>query len=152
MVVTLTPGAIKKFRRTPWRFQQTVERPKPDDLDNFVSTILAAHDQIQAAAVTIDKVIFDTLRLTTLCPAGSVLNHDSSILAGSANGVRTLLVAAFWDSPDFICVPTPSPFVLYADHDDWITFFANTKSHLNHVIDPLASQGHKMVQNWRREL
>lgn len=152
MVVTLVPGAVKKFRRTPWRFQQTVERPPPGDLDRFVSTVLTAHDQIQAAMVTIDKVIFDTVRMAMLCPAGSKLDHDSSISANSAEELRALLVATFWDGPDFICIPTPKPFVLYADHDNWITFFANTKSHLNHVIEPLASNGFRLIQNWQREL
>ena len=77
MTVTQTPGAVKKFRRTPWRFQQTVERPEASDLERFV---------------------------------------------------------------------------FYSDHDDWITFYANTKSNINHVIEPLASQGCKLVQNWQRDL
>jgi hypothetical protein len=152
MTLTLTPGALKKFRRTPWRFQQTVERPQASDLEKFVSTIFQPHDQIETATVTIDEVVFNTERLAALCPAGSTLTHDSSISAESAGELHALLVAAFWDGPDFICIPTPKPFVFYADHDDWITFYANTKSHLNHVIEPLASHGYKLVQNWQREL
>ncbi len=66
--------------------------------------------------------------------------------------MRALLLAAFWDGMNFICIPTPKPFVFYADHDDWITFYANTKSYLNHVIEPLASRGYNLVQNWQREL
>jgi len=152
MTVTLTPGVLKKFRRTPWRFQQTVERPQASDLDRFVSTIFTAEHRIEAATVTVDAVVFNTERTTALCPAGSTLSHDSSISAQSAAEVHALLVAAFWDGPDFICIPTPKPFVFYADHDDWITFYANTKSHLNHVIGPLASHGYKLVQDWKREL
>jgi hypothetical protein len=70
MTVTLTPGAIKKFRRTPWRFQQTVERSQGSDLDRFVSTIISAHGRIEAATVTIDEVVFDTERMTSICPGG----------------------------------------------------------------------------------
>src|SRR5262245_1436015 len=150
MTVTTTPGALKKFRRTPWRFQQTIERPQASDLQQFVSTIFQGHD-IAAGTVTIDKVVFDTERLASLCPPGFQLRHDSSISAASEE-LQALLVAAFWDGPDFICIPTPKPFVFYADHDDWITFYANTKSHLNHVIEPLASHGYKLVENWQREL
>jgi len=62
------------------------------------------------------------------------------------------LVAAFGDGPDFICIPTPKPFVFYADHDNWITFYAQTKSHLNHIIEPLSTQGFKLVENWQREV
>jgi hypothetical protein len=152
MTVSTTPGALKKFRRTPWRFQQTVERPEASELDKFVSTIIASHGGFESATVTIDDVVFNTERMSALCPADSTLTHDSSISADSAEELRALLVAAFWDGPDFICIPTPKPFVFYADHDDWITFYANTKSHLNHVIEPLVSHGYKMVQNWQRAL
>jgi hypothetical protein len=73
MTVTHTPGVVKKFRRTPWRFQQTVQRPQASDLDKFVSTIINAHDDIKGATVTIDEIVFDTDRMTLLCPAGSSL-------------------------------------------------------------------------------
>jgi len=66
----------------------------------------------------------------------------------SMNGIArwAILVAAFWDAPDFICIPAPKPFVFYADHDDWITFYANTKSHLNHIIEPLSSHGYTLFR------
>ena len=151
MTITPTPGALKKFRRTPWRFQQTVKRPDPGDLERFVSAIISAHGSLGAATVTIDAVIFDTVRMSGLCPAGTGLTHDVSLAARSVEEAQELLVATFWDGPDFICIPTPKPFVFYADHDDWITFYANTKAHLNHVIEVLASYGYKIVQNWQRE-
>ena len=151
-MVSTGSGMLKKFRRTPWRFQQTVERPSAAELDRFVSTIFQARHQIKAATVTIDEVVFNTEQLALLCVAGSTLTHDSSISAESAEELQALLVAAFRDGLDFICIPTPKPFVFYADHHDWITFYANTKSHLNHVVEPLASHGYKLVQNWQREL
>jgi hypothetical protein len=151
MTITQTPGAIKRFRRTPWRFQQTVERPHADDLGAFVSTITAAHGHIEEATVTLDQIVFGTERMTALCPAGSplLLARDASILA-SGEEVDALLIAAFMDGPDFIFIPKPKPFVFYADHDDWITFYANTKSHLNRIIEPLESHGYKLVKNWQR--
>ena len=77
------------------------------------------------ATITIDAVIFNTERMSALCPTGSALTHDISLAAESAEEAQALLVAAFWDGPDFVCTPTPKPFVFYADHDDWITFYAN---------------------------
>src|SRR3954468_18786933 len=114
MTVTPSPGALKKFRRTPWRFQQTVERPDAGELERFVSTIITAHGSLEAATVTIDAVIFDTERMSALCATGCVFAHDTSLLAETAAEARELLVAAFWDGPDFICIPTPKPFVFYA--------------------------------------
>jgi len=154
MTVTHTPGAVKQFCRIPWRFQQTVERPRADELRKFVSTITAAQVPIEEATVTIDQIVFGTERMTALCPAGSPLPlaRESSILAQAREEVNDLLVAAFMDGPDFIFVPTPKPFAFYADHDEWITFYAHTKSHLNHVVEPLASYGYKLIRHWQREL
>lgn len=95
MTVTTTPGALKKFRRTPWRFQQTVERPDAGDLERFVSTIISAHGSLEAATVTIDAVIFDTVRMSGLCPTGAAITHDVSLVAQSAEEAQALLVAAF---------------------------------------------------------
>lgn len=154
MTVTFTPGAIKKFRRTPWRFQQTIEMPQGlTGREGFASSIATAHGHIEKATVIIDEIVFDTERMTALCPTCSLLplTRESSLSVGH-DEVEILLAAAFIDGPDFIFIPTPKPFVVYADHDDWITFYANTKSHLNHIIDPLASRGYKLVENWQRKL
>ena len=153
MIVTHTPGAVKKFRRTPWRFQQTIEIPQGfSGVEGFASAI-AAHGHIEEATVIIDEIIFDMERMTALCPAGAPLplTRESS-LSATGNEVATLLATAFIDAPDFIFIPTPKPFVCYADHDNWITFYANTKSNLNHIIEPLTSLGYKLVKNWQREL
>jgi hypothetical protein len=154
MTVSHTPGVIKKFRRTPWRFQQTVERPHSDKLNGIVSTITDAHGHIEGAAITIDQIVFGTERMTALCPEDSPLPlaRESSLTVCAPEEVNALLVATFMDGLDFIFVPIPKSFVFYADHDDWITFYANTKSHLNQIIEPLASKGYKLVENWKREL
>src|SRR5687768_916561 len=109
MMVTQTAGAVKKFRRTPWRFQQTVKRPEASDLGRFVSTITTAHAYIANGTVIIDAVIFGTERMTALCPVDQVfpLTRDSSISMESAEELHAVLVAAFMDGPDFIFIPTP---------------------------------------------
>ena len=152
MTLTHTPGAIKRFRRTPWRFQQTVVRPHADELPAFVSTITKAHGHIEEATVTLDQIVFRTERMTALCSTDSPLplTRESSILA-RAEEVESLLVATFKDGADFIFIPIPKPFVFYADHDYYITFYANTKSHLNHIIEPLETRGYKLVPGWVRE-
>ena len=116
--------------------------------------ITAADGHIEEGTITIDQIVFDTERMTSLCPPDSPLPlaRESSISARNRDEVEALLVAAFMDWPDFIFIPNPKPFVFYADHDDWITFYANTKSHLNQIIGPLSSHGYKLVQHWQREL
>ena len=151
MTVTQTSGALNKFRRTTWRFQQTVELPPVDEWERFI-TLIFQDSKIKMVTVTIDEVIFNTERLDKAGASDLKLTHDSSIVADSIEEIHTLLMTAFWDGVDFICVPTPKPFVFYADHHNWITFFANTKSNLNRVVTPLVSNGYKLVQNWHREL
>lgn len=154
MLVTQNSGALKKFRRTPWRFQQTMEIPQGFEAhQKFASAIIAALGEFQEATVTIDEIVFGAECLTALCPADAhpSLTKDVSISVGREDACA-LLSAAFTDGPDFVFLPSPKPFVCYADHDQWITFYSNTKSQLNHIIKPLASCGYELVKDWQREL
>ncbi len=154
MTAMQTIGAMKRFRRTSWKFQQTVQTPM-EDLNGFVSTIVSAHGHIENAIVTIDQVVFDTVHLNALMPRGDSkckLARDFSISTDGAQEVESLLSAAFADWIDFSFVPMPKPFVIYADHDEYVTFYANTKSHLNKIIEPLSSHGYRLVPDWTRNL
>lgn len=154
MTVTQASGALKKFRRTPWRFQQTMEIPQGFAAHReFASAIVAAHGKIKDATVVIDQIVFDTEHMTALCHSDTLtpLTRDSS-LSASDYEVSALLAAAFMDALDFVFIPNPKPFVCYSDHDQWITFFSNSKSHLNHIIEPLVSRGYKLVRDWEREI
>lgn len=115
--------------------------------------VRAGDRQIEQAALTLDNVVFGIERVAGLVRApNESLGRESAILAETGDEAEALLLAAFMDGPDFIFVPKPRPFVIYADHDDWITFYANTTSHLNGIIRPLAEAGFRLVQDWRREL
>lgn len=148
MTVTQTPGALKKFKRTPWRFQQTVKTPL-NDLQRFVSIICAANPP-QAATLTIDEFI-DARNLIPLLGSNSdsQLTRDTSIEADSTEAGK-LLAAALADWLDFLYIPTPKPFVIYADHDEYTTFFVNSKSALNKVILPIKEAGFTIIENWER--
>ena len=151
MIVSQSAGAVKKFRRTPWRFQQTIS--SSGDPEGLAATIVAAHGEMEEVIVTIDEVVFNTVRLSELLPDGPTLQlgRDSAISASSPEEIQKLLVAAFDDGVDCICSPTPKPFVFYADHENWITFYANTKSNLNLIIEPMERAGYKLVKNRVRE-
>lgn len=150
----LSPGAIKKFRRTPWRFQQTVERPPVADTDRFIETIVNAHRRMSDATLTIHDVVFKAERIRNLVtpPYSEELELDSTVTAQTPEEIAALLRAALLDGPDFLFVPTPKPFVIYSDHDDYITFYANSKGQLNHIITPLAEIGVRLIAGWTRTL
>jgi hypothetical protein len=51
--------------------------------------------------------------------------------------MKEALIAVLSDCVDFLFIPTPTSFVIYADHDEYITFYAHTRSNLNQVANPL---------------
>ena len=150
MTYEMTPGAIKKFKRTPWRFQQTVVTPL-QDLERFAAVIVGANP-CERARATIDEWFFEPRKINALpgIPPGGV-RRDLTIEAAEGE-VAALLVLCFSEWINFIFVPTPKPFVIYADHDEYATFYANSKSNLNLVIEPLRKAGFTLVEDWEREL
>jgi hypothetical protein len=153
MTLSETPGSLKRFRRTAWRFQQTFQTPV-QDLPLFVAAILSVHDSILAGCVTIDQVVFEPKHLNAVLARHSLPiqpRHDWSLAASGREEVAELLDAALSDWLDFIFVPTPKPFVIYADHDEYTTFYANRKSNLNPVVEALSTRGFKRAQGYERD-
>jgi len=147
MTLSATSGSLKHLRKVTWRFQQTFLTPL-QNLQPFVATIISGREQIQSATVTIDSVVFEAKKLHELLASHSLppsLQRESSVEVMGQRQVGALLEAALGDSVDFWFVPTPKPFVVYADHDEYTTFFANSKSNLNGVIEPLLRQGFQKV-------
>ena len=154
MDVSHIPGTLKKFGRTPWKFQSTFSTPL-NELDCFVSTILSTRTPIEQGCVAIDEVVFEPERLIALlaqCSRPKLYGRDWCFTAVGRQHVQELLCAVFADWVDFLFVPTPKPFVIYADHDEYATFYANTKSNLNGVVSALLEACFEQVPNWKREL
>jgi hypothetical protein len=153
MTLSETPGSLKRFCRTPWRFQQTFHTPL-QNLRPFVATIVSSQEKFQAGCVTLDHTVFEPKNLNALLARHSLptgFGRDWSIEANGPQEVADLLEAALGDWLDFTFVPTPKPVVLYADHDEYTTFYANTKSNLNSVVEALATRGFQKVPNYERE-
>src|SRR5436309_3137364 len=120
MTLSETPGSAKRLRRTPWRFQQTFRTPLKS-LQPFVATITPAHEPFGAAYITIDEVVFEPKHLLDLLAKNSLparYGRDVTFVASGNEEVQALLQAALSDWIDFIFVPTPKPFAIYADHDE----------------------------------
>jgi len=154
MTLSRTPGALKKFRRTPWRFQQTFQNPL-QNLHPFVATIVSSIEPLQGGSVTLDQVVFEPKNWLALLAKHSLppeYGLEWTLSALNTSEVEELLQAAFSDWLDFIFVPVPKPFVIYADHDEYTTFYANTKSNLNGIVEPLSAKGFKSVADFQRVL
>jgi hypothetical protein len=99
--------------------------------------------------------VFDPKHLSALLAKHSLpaqFGRDWSLSASGRDEAAELLEAALGDWIDFIFVPTPKPFVIYADHDEYTTFYANRKSNLNPVVEALSARWFKQVQDYEREL
>src|SRR5205814_5704652 len=64
--------------------------------------------------------------------------------------LQDLLHAVFADTVDFLVVPNPKRFVIYADHDEYTTFFVNTRSHINRIAESLLAQGFEEIARYTR--
>lgn len=154
MILSETPGSLKRFRRTAWKFQQTFETPLKD-LERFVAAIISANESWKSACLTFEQVVFDPTHVIALFDSYAITpeyGRDWSLTAVGQKEAEELLLAALSDWIDFIFVPAPKPFVIYADHDEYTTFYAMTRSNLNRVTNVLSARGFAMVPDYERRL
>jgi len=154
MAVSENPSSLEQFRRTPWQFQQTFQTPLKN-LQPFIETILSAHEHIQGGCITIDQVVFDPKHLMAMLAKHSLpaqCGHDWSLRVAGQDEVEAILEAVLSDWVDFLFVPTPEPFVIYADHDEYMTFYAGTRSNLDRVVEALSAKGFAKVPSYERHL
>ena len=154
MTFSRTPGSLKRIRRTTWKFQQTFLTPLKD-LERFVSTIMSSHAPIEKGCVTIDQYGFEAKTLKAFLDQHSIsdeIGHDVSLEAVGQQEAEALLRSTLADWVDFFFVPTPKPFVIYADHDEYTTFYAHTKSNLNRIVHALSDKGFETVEDYERNL
>jgi hypothetical protein len=154
MNISEAPDALKKFRRTAWKCQQTFLTPM-NDSPSFVAAIVSANGQMKSGCVTIEQAVFEPTNLLSLLASHSMpprYARGISLTAAGQQEIETLLHAMFSDWIDFIFVPETRAFAIYADHDEFTTFFAHTRSNLNQVVTPLVDKRFKMVPDYDRRL
>lgn len=154
MRIVESPAALKRQRRTKWGFQQTFQTPLKE-LPRFVDVIMSRLPGVEAALVGFDQVVFEPhYELVPLFAKYSLLQDYGARLTIEARGateVRELLQAVLSEWIDFFFVPAPRPFVIYADHDEYITFLAHRKGLLNGVVGALTDAKFRAVE-YVREL
>ncbi len=143
---------LEEFQVAPWGLQQTFRTPL-QNLQPFVRTILRARDQVERGCLIIDKIIFEPKHLAVVAANRSLrgaLTHGSSLTFAAKREAETILEAAFADWIDFLFVPAPALFVIYADHDEYATFYARTRSDLELVVQALCASSFERVPGYER--
>ncbi|HWY70031.1 MAG TPA: hypothetical protein VNX88_15275 [Terriglobales bacterium] len=143
---------IQRFRAVPAAFQKTFKTPLKD-LERFVSTFLAPFE-LEKAVLSTDEVVFEPKTLIRALGSGSDQADDWYEFVVTAEGqkeISQLLVAALSDWIDFLFVPSPELFAIYADHDEFTTFYSNDHSRLTTLCSGLISSGFEAVPEYMRE-
>jgi hypothetical protein len=109
---------------------------------------------MEGGKLFVDRVALKPNRLIAFLSARqlpSAIEHGTCITVLTPDELRSLLCVALQDWIDFLFVPSPKPFVLYADHDRYVTFLANTRSNLNKITMPLTAIGCEPVPGYVRK-
>lgn len=136
---------IRQFRAAPWPFQSTFETPLKD-LKRFVSTFLAAFPA-ESCVISADQALFEAKKVLRLLAKRSIKVEDRyhfTIEAKGKQDVAVLLETLLSDWIDFLFVPTPKSFVIYADHNEYTTFYVPTRKtldRLNSIIEDAGFEG-----------
>jgi hypothetical protein len=152
MTISNTPGVIKKFKHASWSGQMTFRTPLKK-LEVFVPAILSANEPLKIASVTIDQYVFEPKNLQALISKHMLsdpLVRDTTLTVEGHDRVSELFRTALSDWVDFLFAPVLKLFVIYADHDEYSTFYANTKSNLERIRLSLLSKGFNEATNYKR--
>ena len=151
MTITDVHEEVKRFRATAWPFQQTFLTPLKQ-LPEFVATILSASPVTQASVI-IEQMVFEPKHLLALLAKHSLSIpnwHDAKVTAATEREAAELLEAALADWLDFLFLPATQTFAIYADHDEYNTFYAQTDSILNGFRLALRRGEFKAVEGYER--
>jgi hypothetical protein len=153
MSITLSKshGEVYQLRKTPPKHEQTFKTPLKD-LPRFLTTILSPIPATEAS-VTIDQIIFEPKSLLELLMTRGI--HTDDLMDANITGtghadVLALLEASLSDWADFLFVPSPNRFALYADHDEWTTALATNEVDLACMSAAMSSGGFEMITNYTR--
>ena len=153
MIATLSNSAeeVERFRANPWEFQKTFRTPL-EDLNRFVATALTPFPP-EAASLTTYEIVFHPETLLQLMASNSIPVENPWKITLRAEGhksIAELLEAALGCWIDFAFVPTTESFAIYADHDEYTTFYALTEATIKKLATALKQAGFEPVEEYER--
>ena len=126
----------------PWPFQQTFQTPL-QDLQRFVDAF-SGQMPLEKCTLNTDDVVFEPKHLLEFLSRFSITveNQWKLILsADSSEEGASLLVAALSDWVDFCLVPESEKFAIYADHDEYTTFYAKDERTIGLIKSSIVQAG-----------
>ncbi len=146
MLISETPLNIKNLRRRPPPFQVTFCTPL-NDLKKFAELLLDAGTATGANAL-IDQEVFEPKNVIDCLERHSIAaeKRRDVLVASNSTEAKALLEALLGDWLDFVFLPQPRSFVLYADHDEYTTIFAHKRRILTSLTERLLGSGYTKVE------
>jgi len=147
------PGALKQMRARAGEHQTTFAVP-PARASQFAAALLGAGVGATGARLVVDAVVFPPKHLQTALSNSDVeawLDAET-VIEAEAGEAAALLTAALQDWTDFWFVPIPGGFLLYGDHDEYSTIFAQRTGAVSRAADALRAAGFDEVDGYEREL
>jgi hypothetical protein len=142
---------IRRFHAAPWPFQRTFLTPHKD-LSRFVSVLLAQFP-LESGALSTDEVVFEPECLLELMATHSIHVANYWHMNLSVEGQKPIaefLEAALGDPVDFVFLPVPEFFAIYADHDGYTTFYCKDQSVLTNLVSELVQAGSEPIRDYIR--
>jgi len=72
------------------------------------------------------------------------------LTAAGRKEVEELLRVVLGEWIDFLFVPDPQVFAIYADHDEFTTFYAHNRTNLERITSALSNGGFKAKPEYQR--
>jgi hypothetical protein len=152
MIASRAPEVLDRFCKEPWEFQQTFLTPL-QSLQSFVVTIVSSGEPLRDASVIIDEVVFEPRDLNAMLAKYSLpLRYDRGLCltAAAPQEIEELLRVVFGEWIDFLFVPNPQFFAIYADHDEYTTFYAHDRANLERIANALSNRGFEAKLEYQR--
>ena len=145
------PESLARFRSDPWQFQQTFKTPLKE-LQKFVKTVLTGFE-LTACSIGTHEVVFAPDQVLRLFTRHSIRLDDQwnwIISVSGPDDIRELLATVLSDWIDFSFVLEPESFAIYADHDEYCTFYAKDESTVGQIKSSLIKAGFQAVDDYIR--
>jgi hypothetical protein len=136
------PEAVRQFRANSWPYQRTLVTPRKN-MASFLSALLDAFPVDQGVAST-DQVIFEPDNFLELLKSREleIENYRTfNAEASNTEDATALLAAMLNDWIDFVFVPSPPSFAVYADHDDYLTIYVPSSPERDRLVTRLELEG-----------
>jgi hypothetical protein len=142
---------LAAFHRDPWPIQQSFSTPL-QGLNHFVS-VIADGIPWEVAELTTDEVVFEpcnTLQLMERKQLQLEDYWDFNLRVEGQTEIAETLEALLGDSIDFLFLPSPESIAIYADHDEYTTFYSKAAESLKALTQRLTGAGFKSVEGYTR--